>query len=89
MTELLPGIPAAATDRSADNDDDLLLTTADVAAITRAPTSTVRYWLHLGCGPHGFRVGRRVLYRRSEVMRWLAGHEAAASTDAHAVYACR
>lgn len=57
--------------------DEPLLTTADVAAITRAPASTVRYWRHLGQGPRGFRLGRRVLYRRTEVLRWLAEQEAA------------
>jgi hypothetical protein len=44
-----------------------LLTTAEVAVITRAPIATVRYWRHLGTGPRSFRVGRRVVYRRSEV----------------------
>jgi hypothetical protein len=58
---------------------DELLTTADLAALTRAPTSTVRYWRYLGTGPQGFRIGRRVLYRRGEVLRWLAEHEAAAN----------
>jgi DNA-binding transcriptional MerR regulator len=56
---------------------DPLLTTGDVAELTRAPASTVRYWRHIGCGPRGFRIGRRVLYRRSEVLRWLAEQEAA------------
>jgi predicted DNA-binding transcriptional regulator AlpA len=49
-----------------------LLTTADVAARTRAPEATVRYWRHIGYGPQGFRVGRRVVYQRSEVERWLS-----------------
>jgi predicted DNA-binding transcriptional regulator AlpA len=60
-----------------ESDDDDLLTTAEVAALTRAPVSTVRYWRYLGTGPRGFRIGRRVLYRREEVLRWLAVQEAA------------
>jgi hypothetical protein len=44
-----------------------LLTTDEVALITRAPVSTVRYWRHLGTGPRSFRLGRRVVYRRHEV----------------------
>lgn len=48
------------------------LTTADVASITRSPEATVRYWRHIGYGPKGFRVGRRVLYRRADVEAWLA-----------------
>jgi DNA-binding transcriptional MerR regulator len=57
------------------NDPDDLLTTAEVAEITRAPASTVRYWRHLGVGPHSFRVGRRVVYRRCEVTAWLLEQE--------------
>lgn len=48
-----------------------LLTTAEVAARTRAPESTVRYWRHLGVGPRGFKVGRRVVYREEDVAAWL------------------
>ena len=50
---------------------DDLLTTAEVAAIIRAPASTLRYWRHLGTGPHSFRLGRRVVYRRADVAEWL------------------
>ena len=57
-----------------DNADDLL-TTAEVAQIMRSPVSTLRYWRHLGTGPHSFRVGRRVVYRRADVAAWL--HEQA------------
>jgi len=53
-----------------DNPEDLL-TTAEVAAITRTPASTLRYWRHLQSGPHSFRLGRRVVYRRSDVTAWL------------------
>jgi predicted DNA-binding transcriptional regulator AlpA len=54
-----------------------LLTTAEVAVITRAPVATVRYWRHLGTGPKSFRVGRRVVYRRHEVEQWLSEREMA------------
>jgi predicted DNA-binding transcriptional regulator AlpA len=57
------------------NDPNDLLTTAEVAEITRAPASTVRYWRHLGVGPRSFRVGRRVVYRRCEVTAWLSEQE--------------
>lgn len=52
----------------AEND---LLTTSEVAALTRAPISTIRYWRHVGWGPPSFRLGRRVLYRQADVDRWL------------------
>jgi hypothetical protein len=51
--------------------DDDLLTMAEVAAIVRAPVATLRYWRHLGTGPHSFKVGRGVRYWRSDVMTWL------------------
>lgn len=40
-----------------------------------------RYWRHLGTGPKSFRLGRRVLYRRHDVERWLADHEAGDDTQ--------
>jgi predicted DNA-binding transcriptional regulator AlpA len=55
-----------------------LLTTADVAALTRAPTSTVRYWRHLGMGPRSFRLGRRVVYLRGDVEAWIGAQRDAA-----------
>lgn len=55
---------------------DDLLTTAEVALITRAPASTVRYWRH-GVGPTGFTLGRRVVYRRRDVTAWLLERETA------------
>ena len=64
-----------AAGRSVDHE---LLTTAEVAATLRAPVSTVRYWRHIGFGPASFRLGRRVVYRRQEVARWLDEQEGAA-----------
>jgi hypothetical protein len=47
-----------------------LLTIEEVAARFRTSPSTVRYWRHLGIGPTGVRVGRRVLYEETECDRW-------------------
>jgi len=57
------------------------MTTAEVAAILRAPEASVRYWRHLGKGPASFKVGRRVLYERADVERFIA--EARASSANH------
>jgi excisionase family DNA binding protein len=46
------------------------LTTEEVAERFRTHASTVRYWRHVGRGPQGMRVGRRVLYAEAEVARW-------------------
>lgn len=48
----------------------VLLTTNEVAARLRTPSETLRYWRAIGKGPRGFRVGRRVLYRASDVDAW-------------------
>jgi predicted DNA-binding transcriptional regulator AlpA len=53
------------------NEDSELLTITEAAAIVRAPVATPRYWRHLGTGPRCFRVGRRVLYRTSDVHEWI------------------
>jgi Helix-turn-helix domain len=48
-----------------------LLTLAEAASYLRTPVATLRYWRHLGVGPDGFRIGRRVVYRRADLDRWV------------------
>ena len=50
---------------------DRLLTICEVADLTRAPINTLRYWRGIGSGPPAFKVGRRVVYRESDVRQWL------------------
>ena len=52
-------------------DRDPLLTTEEVAERLRRPLATIRYWRAMGTGPQGARVMGRVVYRTSEVERWL------------------
>ena len=47
------------------------MTTAEVAAVTRAPIETVRWWRHAGKGPKNFKLGRRVLYAVEDVEAWI------------------
>lgn len=47
------------------------MTTPEVAQMVRTSPETVRYWRHVGRGPRSFRVGRRVLYARSDVQEWV------------------
>ena len=54
--------------------DDLLLL-PEVAEITRRSVDTLRWLRHKGEGPRGHRSGRRVYYRRGDVMAWLAEQE--------------
>jgi excisionase family DNA binding protein len=48
-----------------------LFTLDEAAAYLRTPIATLRYWRHLGTGPQGFRLGRRVMFRREDVEHWL------------------
>jgi excisionase family DNA binding protein len=48
------------------------LTTEEVARLLRTSPETVRFWRHTGKGPASFKVGRRVLYDRNELDRWVA-----------------
>jgi excisionase family DNA binding protein len=57
-----------------------LLTITEAAELLRAPVATLRYWRHLGVGPAGFRLGRRVLYRQDDLEQWVTDrHDAAAA----------
>ncbi|MGQ0842535.1 MAG: helix-turn-helix transcriptional regulator [Sporichthyaceae bacterium] len=53
---------------------ELYLTTREVAERFRTAESTVRYWRSIDYGPAGVRVGRRVLYRASDVEAWEREH---------------
>jgi excisionase family DNA binding protein len=53
------------------------MTTAEVAELLRRPTETLRYWRWRGEGPPSFKIGRRVLYSRDDVERWIADRRAA------------
>lgn len=64
-------------------EDDLLLT-SEVSKLVRRPDATLRYWRHIGAGPKSFRLQGRIVYRRSEVSRWIASCEAAEQTHGDA-----
>ena len=57
-----------------------LLTTEEVADRFRTSPATVRYWRHIGIGPAGVRVGRRVLYDEAACDLWW---EAKVRREAH------
>ena len=54
-----------------DTNGSDLMTVAEVATITRLSAGTLRYYLHRGTGPASFKLGRRVVYRRSAVIVWI------------------
>jgi DNA-binding transcriptional MerR regulator len=50
---------------------DKLLTTNEVAEMTRLAAETLRYWRWKGIGPRSFRLGSRVVYRETDVLAWI------------------
>lgn len=58
------------------HDVDQMLYIGEAADFLRVSINTMRYWRYRGTGPESFKVGRRVRYWQSELIRWLAeqGH---------------
>lgn len=55
-----------------------LLTAPQVAQMLgNVPLGTLRYWRHAGEGPASFKIGRRCVWRKDVVERWIAEQEAA------------
>lgn len=54
-----------------------LMVARQVSEMIGVPMGTLRYWRHNNVGPASFTLGRRVVYRRDEVLRWIAEQEAA------------
>jgi predicted DNA-binding transcriptional regulator AlpA len=48
-----------------------LMTTEEVAALTRKSVATIRWLKATGTGPKCGKLGRRVVYRRSDVLAWI------------------
>lgn len=58
---------------------DRLLTLPEVAEILRTSPDTLRWWRHIGGGPPSGKIGRRVVYREVDVIRWRDAQLAAGS----------
>lgn len=50
---------------------DRLLTTQQLAAYLDVPVATLYAWRYTGDGPPGFRVGKHLRYRSSDVDQWI------------------
>lgn len=55
-------------------EDDGFITSSEYAEMTRRTQEAVRTERHRGLGPKAYRVGGRVLYKRSDVDAWLEQH---------------
>ncbi len=47
------------------------MTMAEVQAEFGFPIDTLRYWRQRGEGPRSFKLGRRVVYDRSDLATWI------------------
>lgn len=57
-----------------------ILTGKQVAEEYGINEGTLRYWRHRDEGPASFRMGKkRVVYRRSEIEKWISAQEAAST----------
>ena len=52
-------------------DDDQLLSIDELARYLAVPPKTLYAWRTRGAGPPGFRVGRHVRYRWTDVQAWI------------------
>lgn len=60
---------------------DEYLSAPDLEHQTGTKASTWRYWAHIGVGPPSMKLGRRRVWKRSVVERWLQEQEQATGTD--------
>lgn len=62
--------------------EDVLLTSREVADVLRVPVGTLGQWRHRGAGPRSIKYETGgVRYRRSTVLAWLAEQEQNTRTD--------
>jgi len=61
---------------------DRLLSITEVAELLGVSVATVRWWIHDGTAPDHFKVGRRIKFRLSDVLRWLEDRRRTGGTAA-------
>ena len=50
-----------------------LLSATELASYLDVPVSTIHYWRGKGQGPPGFKLGKQLRFRATEVVAWLEG----------------
>jgi predicted DNA-binding transcriptional regulator AlpA len=58
--------------------DHELVGAADLEQLTGIRASTWRYWAYCGEGPTSFKLGRRRVWKKSEVLDWIDAQRASA-----------
>ena len=51
--------------------DDTFMTLSEVADLARTTPGAIYQWRRRGKGPRASRVGKRLLFRRSDVLAWI------------------
>lgn len=51
----------------------------DLETLTGTKASTWRYWASVGEGPPSFKLGRRRVWKRADVLAWIAEQEGASA----------
>ena len=67
------------TDNPQQGSDDEVLTPTEAADLLRVTIRTLDAWRYRRVGPAYSKIGRHVRYRRSELLRFVADAEVAAS----------
>jgi prophage regulatory protein len=57
--------------------DSEIVGALDLEKLTGTKASTWRYWASIGTGPASFKLGRRRVWRKSDVMAWIAQQQIA------------
>jgi predicted DNA-binding transcriptional regulator AlpA len=57
--------------------DSEFVGSTDLERLTGTKASTWRYWASIGAGPASFKLGRRRVWRKSQVLAWIAEQEVA------------
>jgi excisionase family DNA binding protein len=60
----------------------MLLTQAETAELLRLSERTLERWRVIGGGPAYVKLGKRVLYPRTELHRWIASHLCHSTSEA-------
>ena len=70
-SESLAHLTGMTSETSLSGDFESVLSISDLAAHLGVPIQTIYDLRHHGRGPHGFRIGRELKFRTSEVEAWL------------------
>jgi excisionase family DNA binding protein len=62
-------------------DDQLWLTTPEVAELLRVTVRTIHDWRQQRIGPPAYRIGRQLLWKRREVEEWVERQKDAPTGD--------